>query len=275
MLNLVKRISILLVYTNGVVSLATASMTFGICRQLGIDNAILYAVFVFFSTLFTYNLQRYIKSFHYSSASTLHMQWVLRNRKHLLYLLILAFVGIGVSFLAIYNGITIKSWGILMLSGIISFFYIQKVKKTNLRSIPFIKIHLIALIWMIAVCVFPAINEGLSFSEYYHYAILTYAYIIGITIPFDIRDLKYDDRSFRTIPQLVGVKNAKSISIGLLFTFFYFTIQLSPGLLYHNLFYLGFILTILLVVFVNQTRNDLYYSGWLESSIILVGLGMV
>ena len=274
MLNLVKRISVLLVYTNGVVSLATASLTFGICKQLEIVDALSYALFMFFSTLFTYNLQRYIKSFHYTSASTLHMQWVLRNRKQLFFLLILAIVGTGVSFLSIYKGLMLKSWGILTLSGIISYFYIQKIRKTNLRSIPYIKIHLIALIWMIAVCVFPAINEEISFAEYYPFAILTYAYIIGITIPFDIRDLKYDDPQYKTIPQLVGVKNAKSISIGLLFTFFYFSIQLSPGLLYHNLFYVAFILTILLVVLVNQKRSDLYYSGWIEASIILVGLGM-
>jgi hypothetical protein len=274
LLVLIKKISRLLIFSNVVVSAATGFLTLGFCKQLELNHTFEYALFVFFSTLFTYNLQRYIKSFQYKTASTIHMKWVLEKRKELLYFLVFAFIGSAFFGIPLLINLPIKSLFILGISGLISFFYIQKVKNYNLRTIPQLKIHLIALIWAIAVVLFPAINEGKTLNEVFIYAILVYAYIIGITIPFDIRDLKYDDPSYYTIPQLIGVRNSKVLSIVLLFIFFYFSIYLFPNLLTKPFFYLAMSYSILLVAFVNKKRSDYYYSGWIESSIILVGLGM-
>lgn len=274
MLDLVKHLSKLLIYTNVVVSAATGFLAYGTCRLMQIEHASKYSIFIFFSTLLTYNLQRYIKSFQYATASTIHMQWVLKNRNRLAFVLIGALIGsliFGIPLLINFNWTSVI---ILSISGLISFFYIQKIKNYNLRTIPQLKIHLIAFIWAIAVVIFPAINEEKFSIETVQFASIIYCYIIGITIPFDIRDLKYDDPKYYTIPQLIGVRNAKILSILLIFAFFYFSLSLFPSLLTKPFFYLAMSYSILLVVFVNNNRSDYYYSGWIESSIILVGLGM-
>ena len=42
-------------------------------------------------------------------------------------------------------------------------------------------------------------------------------------LPFEIRDLQWDDKSLRTLPQVLGIKNATRLGIGLILIFFLMT----------------------------------------------------
>ena len=273
----VEKLKVLLpffIFSNGVVSLATAALCYGICIQNHVQNPIGYATFIFFSTVLTYNGQRYLKANKKYLPETNHMRWVKEYDRLLKFILFLSFIGTSISFFFLYNG-TIFSLFLLALSGTISLFYIQNIGNFNLRSIPQLKIHLIALIWVIAVAYFPLFNENLISQNTLLFGAIHYLYILGITIPFDIRDLKYDDPKYKTIPQVLGFEKAKLLSILLMVTYTLLAFYLKPNL-QTNFYFIGaMIYTIVLLFRVNKKRNDFYYSGWLEASIIVVGLSMV
>jgi len=261
------------IYSNGVVSLATALLCYGICIQNSMPNTIEYALFIFFSTLLTYNLQRYLKAIQNINGLTSHMVWVNKNRNYLLTTLIVSAIISTFIFVKLYNG-NLLSGGILILSALISLFYIKNIGKFNLRSVPQLKIHLIALIWVIATAYFPLINESKFHSNVWLYGSIQYIYIIAITIPFDIRDLKYDEPKYKTIPQLLGFKKAKQLSILLMALYFVFSIAIKPALQSNAFFYIAITYTIVLLFLVTEKRNDFYYSGWIEASIIIVGISL-
>ena len=151
----------------------------------------------------------------------------------------------------------------------------KTIENFNLRSVPQLKIHLIALIWVIATAFFPLFNEGQLSINALLFGIIHYIYIIAITIPFDIRDLKYDDPKYKTIPQLLGFHKAKLLSILFMLLYTFLAFYLKPNLI-TNFYFIGAMMyTIILLILVNKKRNDFYYSGWLEASIIIVGLSMV
>ena len=261
------------IYSNGVVSLATAVLGYGICIQNNIPNALEYCFFLFFSTLLTYNTQRFLKAEQASYAITKHMVWVNKHRTFLLFMLIISAIASGVSFLFLYNGNWL-SFGLLSLSALISLFYIKNIGNFNLRGVPQLKIHLIALIWVVATAYFPLFNENkLEFNSIL-YGSIHYLYIIAITIPFDIRDLKYDDPKYKTIPQILGFNKAKQLSLFLMVLYFILSLYLKPVLQTNLYFYLALAYTIVLLMLVNEKRNDFYYSGWLEASIIVVGVSI-
>ena len=273
----VEKLKVLLpffIFSNGVVSLSTAALCYGICIQNRVQNPVGYTTFIFFSTFLTYNGQRYLKANKKHLTETNHMRWVKENDKLLKVILFISFIGTIISFLSLYNG-SIISLILLAISGAISLFYIQNIGSFNLRSIPQLKIHLIALIWVIATAYFPLFNDNLISQNTLLFGAIHYLYILGITIPFDIRDLKYDEPKYKTIPQQLGFQKAKLLSILLMVTYTLLAFYLKPNL-QTNFYFIGaMVYKIILLILVNKKRNDFYYSGWLEASIIVVGLSMV
>jgi hypothetical protein len=94
-----------------------------------------------------------------------------------------------------------------VISGIISFFYVLHVpglKGKNLRDIPGIKIYIIALVWVLITVIVPyLIDTNLNFQKTLILFGAEVLFMISITIPFDIRDINLDEKSKKTIPQLI------------------------------------------------------------------------
>ena len=157
----------------------------------------------------------------------------------------------------------------------ISFFYVLKIKTKTLRDIPYLKIHLIAIIWVVAIGIFQLLNEKYFTSEKWGFVLAHYFYIVAVTIPFDIRDLKYDDPSQRTIPQVFGIKKAKIISVLFLIIYYLVVINKQENLIKNTPFIGVIIYTITLVFASSKNRNEFHYSVLIEGSILLLGLSML
>jgi 4-hydroxybenzoate polyprenyltransferase len=134
---------------------------------------------------------------------------------------------------------------------------------------------LIAIIWVIAVGIVELVNENIFDFEKWMFALIHYFYIVAVTIPFDIRDLKYDDAKKKTIPQVVGVKKAKWISFILILLYTILIVFLQSNLLYNPLFFASIFVTIILISGIKESRNEFYFSGLIEGSILLVGLSLI
>ena len=118
--------------------------------------------------------------------------------------------------------------------------------------------------------VFPLLNESID-ANILHYAIAHYVYVIAITIPFDIRDLKYDSPEQKTIPQILGVAGSKFTACLLLLIFTGMMVALRTELQFSPLFYLGVLAQLILILLMNEKRSDLYCAGWIDGSISLIG----
>ena len=153
--------------------------------------------------------------------------------------------------------------------GVITFFYAipflpRKLfldSKHNLRSIGGLKVYIIALVWAIVTVALPLVNNNhdINFD-----AIITiiqrYLFVIVLILPFDIRDLRYDNLKLSTIPQSIGVKNTKFIGVSLLLVFLKDEFATNQII---SLLIIVFV-TALFVIFSSEERGKYYSVFWVE-----------
>jgi len=90
---------------------------------------------------------------------------------------------------------------------------------TTLRRLKIIKIVVIAVVWGVATAGLPVIDKT-DFSFTTGLRIFNYGlFVLAIIIPFEIRDLTFDDPDLGTLPQLVGIQKAKNLGYLLLLLF--------------------------------------------------------
>ena len=160
---------------------------------------------------------------------------------------------------------------LLAVSSIISFFYVIRIRGKNMRELPFIKIHLIAFTWVVILILFPILNENIE-TTVVDFSIAHYAYVLAVTIPFDIRDLKYDSPKQKTIPQFFGVFGAKIIGVVLLLLFDGYMISILDELVYNPLFHVAVFAQIILIIYMNENKREYYCAGLIDGSITLLGM---
>ncbi len=89
--------------------------------------------------------------------------------------------------------------------------------KKNLRSIPYLKVFIISIVWVWVTLLFPVYISQIKLTwEISIFVVSQLLFLLAVTIPFDIRDLKYDSLFLKTIPQIIGAKNARSLCLLLL-----------------------------------------------------------
>ena len=141
-----------------------------------------------------------------------------------------------------------------------------------MRELPYIKIHLIAFAWVTVLILFPTLNEGSINESIMWVSIAHYLYFVAVAIPFDIRDLKFDKDTQKTIPQVVGMFWAKGSSLVLLIMFFVLMCWRIPALIVSPTFYIAVLVQFVLVVFMNESRGDLYCAGLIDGGITILGV---
>ncbi len=243
----------------------------GICRQIGLDSALMYGLFVFSSTLFIYNFQRVYKMREMEMTDIPQMQWLKENKTYVFILLGLSTIGAIGSFLFLYR-LVFPALLLLGISLLLCFFYVVRFKGVNLRELPHVKIHLIALVWLIAAGFFPLMNSGNDRWIDWGFVLIHYFLLLAVTIPFDIRDLKFDPSGHRTIPQIMGVHGAKFISILALIIYAICLLWLKQELVTNVYFPMLLLLSVGLFLGVNEDRSEHYFSGAIEMILFCFGL---
>lgn len=258
------------------VSLSAGVLSAGFADLIGWDNShvFLFGLFSFFGTMAVYNGQRLFKV---SEIETPWLSWVRENITGIYILTIVS------SAIALFLGLVIiydkDFWYIALWmtpAVIISFLYVFRMKGKNLRDIPHLKIHLIAFSWICILILFP------YFCGYYvtlhHWKpfvamiVAHYAYVFAVTIPFDIRDLKYDRSSQKTVPQVIGVWSSKALSVLLLIATGILMIYWIPIRIDNYWFYGALLVQAALILGMHPKRSDLYCAGWIDGAIALLGI---
>lgn len=215
---------------------------------------------LFFATIIGYNFVKYfgLTKFHYRSLTT-----KLKDIQTLSLICVFGFI-----FCFFQLGLNVQL-GLLVL-GAITFFYgmpLSWISQKSLRKISGLKIYIIAFVWAITTALLPQFHNNLNFIDInFIWVVERFVFIFVLMLPFEIRDMNFDDLKLSTIPQKIGLSNTKKLGyfgVFLLFSFVFFN---------NNLFEIEMISTsiilIILCVFIykSQPENSTYYTAfWVEA----------
>ena len=229
-------------------------------KILSLSPDILYALFLFAATVFTYNIPRFVNS-------------KLAGKPFGLSILFIIPVAILVV-LVLYRAQSNFNW-IFSLPFVAVLFYYWPFSQRNLRTLPYLKIFTISLCWALATVTCPLFlaREIDTFPMVTFLTIERFLFIFAITIPFDIRDMEIDrTNNLTTIPLAIGTRSALWLSTGILVCYMSFTAYYyGPGpLLYSRIICSLFVL--FLFINLKPERSSYYYTGWIDGSMILQGV---
>src|SRR5690606_12880038 len=95
--------------------------------------------------------------------------------------------------------------------------------KKNLRNLKGIKAFVVSLTWSVSTVLLPLLNNDVPItSEVLVDLVQRFLFILALMIPFEIRDLKFDEPNLRTLPQVLGVAGSRWLGVLLLVFFVIF-----------------------------------------------------
>lgn len=227
------------------------------------ESALIGAV-VFFATLFVYNIQRLLRMKELNAGDSEHLLWIKEHRALIRIFAVSGFA--GAAFIYIINLGMAGDFLLLAAGTLLCIFYALSLHPglKSLRNIPFIKIYLIAGAWTFTSVIWPWFRMHETGGFPILPACSVFFFILAATIPFDIRDLSYDNPEKKTIPQLLNIKGAKitallflalsAVCLALISTDFFTTIW----------FYIAFPGMAALIIYSRAERGELYYSGLID-----------
>jgi len=261
-----KKIIDLLNYSNTFISGSAALLTYGITFQLTGVGSFIYSIFVFFSTLATYNFQRVVRADELINYESDFLNWI-RTYKLSLFVLIGISLTICMYLFVVYFSILKPIFLVLAVSLVVSLLYVTTFKGTSLRSVSYIKMYLIAIVWTLVVGVVPLILNNLYTLDKICFVFAQFFLIIGLCIPFDVRDLVYDSPKLKTLPQIVGVRWSIFFSVTSIIIYYLMSVSVIGWSLLHLLI----VLFIIGLVFIMSKERSVYYYLVIDLSIALLG----
>ena len=250
------------------ISLCVLAFVIITCLRFEIKLDFLILFVVFNATIVVYNFIKY--------ASTLPYYFIVKNvsTKKIQYLSFFS------GFL-LFTSLFFVSLKTLVLGFFIFIFCIIYVipfnhSRGNFRNHSKIKIFIVAFCWASATVFLPIINENkINYLNSFLLFFQRFVFVIAYTIPFEIRDLKYDSLQLETIPQLLGIIKTKKAATVLLIVFLIISLVLEP---------VGFkflisdsIIVIITAYFVwtSKIRQKKYFASFWVESIPLIWLAIL
>lgn len=270
------------IFSNLFVALCVAAYTHltYILYKLPQQNSFLISLMVFCFTYTTYNGQRLFRlKQKVSSYKELgeRLKWVVKHQKKLIFSSVL----LGITGLVVLIFINPACSILLIPMGAISLFYVVPIPIINksLRDINFLKIYTIAFVWALIIVGLPFIeNQGFNFINETFILAFTqcFLFIVAITLPFDIRDLPFDKKTdLKTIPLTIGIPNT-IILIQLLISASIIVFYFLPIIKSHLIgLMIAHCITIIITLFTTKKRKELFYAGWVESTVLFLWASVV
>ena len=269
-MKLLKKLLANLIFSNLYVSLAAGLISAGINSFLHYPFSIEIGLFIFSSTLSIYSFQRLVKYKLEEKRESELNTWIEKNQIiQIIYISLSSLLSIYLYFFILKAFDNTKWW--MIISFLLSVMYAVKMKGVSLRDIPYIKIHLIAIVWCKALF-FPIVLQNDYTTSNLAFISSHYFFFIALCIPFDIRDLNYDNLKLRTLPQLIGVSNSRFLSMFSMLIFGFLCCLVYPSLKQNSFFLIGVLSSIFTLSFSNVNRNSFYYGILVDGLIILIGL---
>ena len=269
-----------LLFSNIFISLGAAAQ--GLVTYYLLNKSINLAIilFLFLSTILTYNFSILIQNPKNPEQSTFRrVRWIFSHFKLNVGITIFSVV----SLLIVFVGLSFNAQILILLLGILSIGYALPIfslngKKIGLRNIPGLKLILIGLVWALSSVLLPIIElkhtHQIDISAY-NTSILVlkrFLFIVAITIPFDIRDM-FQDKVYglKTIATVLGEKKALLACQLMLFSYLILLFLFRDNGFSADFFALSttIILSGWLIFKSKWERNEYYYFLYLDGTLIL------
>ena len=225
-------------------------------------------IFAFSATLFLYNFIRItkLKTIPAEDHSD-HLLWLGKNLKPVTILSIIAFL------VTLFLFFFLSKWQmmIVLITGFIGLNYNFSFgkKQLSIRKIPFAKSFIISAVWTCITLIVPLCGHTFYFEGKLFLLCLLFVYVL--MIPFDIRDLKYDDSSMKTLPQLFGITGAVVTGIILLLTCSCLAFDIFDKKT-AILLSISYCITALVLLVSIKKRNEIFYPLVVDGMMIVQGL---
>ena len=217
-----------------------------------------YSLGVFFAVLGIYNLHRLIKL----KQGKLQYEMAIWAENNLLFLWISSAFGVVVS-IVFFVPLFLDKLSIIALFAILLVIAIAYVL-LKIREIPLIKAVIVAFSWMTVSTVIPDFSHH-SFQISSCFSLFLF---LGLTILADIKDLNFDAKRLKTIPQIIGINAAFSLSFLLVLSFVFLQMK---GI--NTTFFLQIIGLFWLVLgFIFYKRNSSFRLELLDGILLIFGL---
>ncbi len=152
---------------------------------------------------------------------------------------------------------------------LLTLFYVIPIfpNKKNLRSVAGIKIFIIGLVWTGVTVLIPILyKEGIVSFNIIIEAIQRFLFVVVLMLPFEIRDLQYDEETLETIPQKIGITKTKVFGSIILLVFLLLAVVKDSLSATEILSTVGVTLISLLFLWGTDKKQSEYFcSFWVES----------
>lgn len=220
-----------LLYSSVFISLCAFGLTVETYLLTGNQVSLPMAGFVFLATLFTYNTSSLQRMWRGWRAGEAGQPWNIRHQRELAVLALLSLAGAVVLYFLFE--LRINLWFVLVLA-LISVGYTVPLARNRLkpfRSVPLLKVFLIALVWSAVTVLFPLIDAVVALdSPVMLLWLRRFLFILALALLFDIRDYTYDRRTRTlTFPGLLGENYTRLLSLGLLLLYLLLVLLTEEG----------------------------------------------
>lgn len=252
--------SILNFYISSSIHVALTVLSLAIITMLNFEISLDFnlCLFIFFGAITGYNMVKYI------GIAGLHHLSLTKNLRLIQIFSFFIFLGlVFILFKLSYEVIIFAAlMGFLTLLYILPFFGGGR----NLRALAGVKIYFIAFVWCGVTVLLPLIGKiDLMFWDVLVEFMQRFLFVFVLTLPFEIRDLKFDMANLKTVAQVFGVRKTKIIGVLALFAIILLEfLKVNPDIRSAiSLILISMLLGILLIN--SRIRQTRYYSSlWVE-----------
>lgn len=201
-------------YINSSTHVSLSVVALGWITYLSLDINVNFMVlsFLFFSTVTGYNFVKY------AEIAGLHHRSLAQSLKTIQIYSVICGIGMLVTslFMSLEVWVACGILGLVTLLYAIPFFMPKNTAsqvKGNLRSVAGLKIFIIGVVWSGVTVILPVLQDGTITWDVGVICIQRVLFVLALMIPFEIRDMVFDNLALKTLPQIVGVKKAKIIGV--------------------------------------------------------------
>ncbi|MDC6385958.1 hypothetical protein D2V93_10465 [Flagellimonas taeanensis] len=241
------------------VALAVLSLAGVTFHLLGISSDIDLLGFIFFGVIVCYNFIKYgVEAYKYLIVSNAYHKVIQ----------VFSFVSFGFSlyFLLQLDAMIWWATGILgLLSALYAVPFLPSTK--NLRSLGGLKIYIVAIVWAGFTVLLPVLDAQMPINwDFWVLFLQRMVLVLVLIIPFEIRDLQWDDKDLRTLPQVLGVRRARNLGIVLSVVFFLLTFLKDEIHQVEVILRLTLTVVLIFVLIANEKMKSRYFvSFWVEA----------
>lgn len=224
-------------------------------------------LFVFFSTVIGYNITKYTGSHESPEAGT-------APSKSIIFFSLICV-------LPLLYFITTQPWFVILISGLmglitVSYSWPFLWRRSNLRDITGLKIFVIAFVWTVVTVILPVLSDGLYVDRNLIVEFIQrFIFVLVLTLPFDIRDARFDTYQLGTIPQIIGIKRARVLGVILLCLVVLSEFLKTPLLLDQAFILTGISLLTAFFLMRSVVKQTQYYASFWVESIPIIWCGLL